>query len=83
MPVSQVRVVLLAAVPLDRLFVHSGGEDERDRQLLDDLGLSGVRSHLLQQKLKQQENHHLQSKMNGTQHQHKPELWKITPLISL
>lgn len=43
---SQVRVVLLAATPLDRLFVHSGGDDERDRQLLDDLGLSGVRSHL-------------------------------------
>ncbi|KAM9339240.1 lactation elevated protein 1 homolog B [Symphorus nematophorus] len=38
---SKVRVVLLAAAPLDRLFVHSGGEDERDRQLLDDLGLSG------------------------------------------
>ncbi|XP_044233300.1 lactation elevated protein 1 homolog B [Thunnus albacares] len=37
----KVRVVLLAAAPLDRLFVHSGGEDERDRQLLDDLGLSG------------------------------------------
>uniref|UniRef100_A0A3P9M7G0 AFG1 like ATPase b n=1 Tax=Oryzias latipes TaxID=8090 RepID=A0A3P9M7G0_ORYLA len=42
----KVRVVLLAAAPLDRLFVHTGGEDERDRQLLDDLGLSGVRSHL-------------------------------------
>ncbi|XP_035535022.1 lactation elevated protein 1 homolog B [Morone saxatilis] len=38
---KKVRVVLLAAAPLDRLFVHSGGEDERDRQLLDDLGLSG------------------------------------------
>ncbi|KAG7239645.1 hypothetical protein INR49_028581 [Caranx melampygus] len=38
---NKVRVVLLAATPLDRLFVHSGGEDERDRQLLDDLGLSG------------------------------------------
>ncbi|KAM9840247.1 lactation elevated protein 1 homolog B [Aulostomus maculatus] len=37
---NKVRVVLLAAAPLDRLFVHSGGEDERDRQLLDDLGLS-------------------------------------------
>uniref|UniRef100_A0A3P9J1C2 AFG1 like ATPase b n=1 Tax=Oryzias latipes TaxID=8090 RepID=A0A3P9J1C2_ORYLA len=37
----KVRVVLLAAAPLDRLFVHTGGEDERDRQLLDDLGLSG------------------------------------------
>ncbi|MEQ2316404.1 Lactation elevated protein 1 B, partial [Ameca splendens] len=35
-----VRVVLLAAAPLDRLFVHTGGEDERDRQLLDDLGLT-------------------------------------------
>lgn len=40
---SQVRVVLLAAAPVDRLFVHSGGEGERDRQLLDDLGLSGVK----------------------------------------
>ncbi|XP_029903757.1 lactation elevated protein 1 homolog B isoform X2 [Myripristis murdjan] len=38
---NKVRVVLLAAAPLERLFVHSGGEDERDRQLLDDLGLSG------------------------------------------
>ncbi|XP_028253772.1 lactation elevated protein 1 homolog B [Parambassis ranga] len=38
---KKVRVVLLAAAPLDRLFVHSGGDDERDRQLLDDLGLSG------------------------------------------
>ncbi|KAM6915141.1 lactation elevated protein 1 homolog B [Xenentodon cancila] len=38
---NKVRVVLLAAAPLDRLFVHTGGEDERDRQLLDDLGLSG------------------------------------------
>ncbi|CAK6961868.1 lactation elevated protein 1 homolog B [Scomber scombrus] len=37
----KVRVVLLAAAPLDQLFVHSGGDDERDRQLLDDLGLSG------------------------------------------
>ncbi|XP_072218348.1 lactation elevated protein 1 homolog B [Leuresthes tenuis] len=36
---NKVRVVLLAAAPLDRLFVHTGGEDERDRQLLDDLGL--------------------------------------------
>ncbi|KAM4712654.1 lactation elevated protein 1 homolog B [Anableps anableps] len=36
----KVRVVLLAAAPLERLFVHTGGEDERDRQLLDDLGLS-------------------------------------------
>lgn len=40
---SQVRVVLLAAAPVDRLFVHTGGEDERDQQLLDDLGLSGVK----------------------------------------
>lgn len=40
---SQVRVVLLAAAPVDQLFVHSGGEAERDRQLLDDLGLSGVK----------------------------------------
>ncbi|XP_026174635.1 lactation elevated protein 1 homolog B isoform X2 [Mastacembelus armatus] len=39
---KKVRVVLLAAAPLDRLFVHSGGEDERDRQLLDELGLSGA-----------------------------------------
>ncbi|XP_037541087.1 lactation elevated protein 1 homolog B [Nematolebias whitei] len=38
---SKVRVALLAAAPLDRLFVRTGGEDERDRQLLDDLGLSG------------------------------------------
>lgn len=45
-------MVLLAAAPLDRLFVHSGGEDERDRQLLDDLGLSGVRSHLVQLQMK-------------------------------
>ncbi|XP_056150807.1 lactation elevated protein 1 homolog B [Lampris incognitus] len=37
----KVRVVLLAAAPLDQLFVHSGGEDMRDRQLLDDLGLRG------------------------------------------
>ncbi|XP_047244658.1 lactation elevated protein 1 homolog B isoform X3 [Girardinichthys multiradiatus] len=37
---GKVRVVLLAAAPLDRLFVHTGGEDERDRQLLDDLGLT-------------------------------------------
>lgn len=40
---SQVRVVLLAAAAVDQLFVHSGGEGERDRQLLDDLGLSGVK----------------------------------------
>ncbi|KAF7648203.1 hypothetical protein LDENG_00160430, partial [Lucifuga dentata] len=38
---NKVRVVLLAAAPLHRLFVHSGGQDERDQQLLDDLGLSG------------------------------------------
>uniref|UniRef100_A0A673XGM6 AFG1 like ATPase b n=1 Tax=Salmo trutta TaxID=8032 RepID=A0A673XGM6_SALTR len=38
---NKVRVVLLADAPLDRLFVHSGGEDDRDRMLLDDLGLSG------------------------------------------
>ncbi|XP_037605960.1 lactation elevated protein 1 homolog B [Sebastes umbrosus] len=38
---NKVRVVLLADSPLDRLFVHTGGDDERDRQLLDDLGLSG------------------------------------------
>ncbi|KAF0023599.1 hypothetical protein F2P81_024229 [Scophthalmus maximus] len=38
---NKVRVVLLAAAPVDRLFIHSGGDDERDRQLLDDLGLSG------------------------------------------
>ncbi|XP_044024578.1 lactation elevated protein 1 homolog B [Siniperca chuatsi] len=38
---NKVRVVLLAAAPIDRLFVHTGGEDERDRQLLDDLDLSG------------------------------------------
>lgn len=37
-------MVLLAAAPVDRLFVHTGGEDERDRQLLDDLGLSGVKT---------------------------------------
>ncbi|XP_034436700.1 lactation elevated protein 1 homolog B isoform X1 [Hippoglossus hippoglossus] len=38
---NKVRVVLLGAAPLDRLFVHTGGDDEKDRQLLDDLGLSG------------------------------------------
>uniref|UniRef100_A0A3Q2SN38 AFG1 like ATPase b n=1 Tax=Fundulus heteroclitus TaxID=8078 RepID=A0A3Q2SN38_FUNHE len=37
---QKVRVVLLAAAPLEQLFVQTGGEDERDRQLLDDLGLS-------------------------------------------
>lgn len=36
-------MVLLAAAPVDSLFVHSGGEEERDWQLLDDLGLSGVK----------------------------------------
>lgn len=38
---NKVRVVLLAATPLEQMFVHTGGDDERDRQLLDDLGLSG------------------------------------------
>ncbi|KAM9703870.1 lactation elevated protein 1 homolog B [Menidia menidia] len=38
---NKVRVVLLTAAPLDRLFSHTGGEDERDWQLLDDLGLGG------------------------------------------
>ncbi|XP_061741652.1 lactation elevated protein 1 homolog B [Nerophis ophidion] len=37
---KKVRVVLQAAVPLEQLFVHTGGDDERDQQLLDDLGLS-------------------------------------------
>ncbi|CAN9507838.1 unnamed protein product [Ophioblennius macclurei] len=37
---KKVRVVVLAAAPLNRLFHHTGGEDERDRQLLDDLGLT-------------------------------------------
>nr|XP_061806725.1 lactation elevated protein 1 homolog B [Nerophis lumbriciformis] len=36
---SKVRVVLQAAAPLDQLFVHTGVDDERDQQLLDDLGL--------------------------------------------
>lgn len=36
-------MVVLAAAPLDQLFVHAGEENERDRQLLDDLGLSGVK----------------------------------------
>ncbi|XP_061560357.1 lactation elevated protein 1 homolog B [Phycodurus eques] len=36
---NKVRVVLQAAAPLDQLFVHTGGDDERDQQLLDDLGL--------------------------------------------
>lgn len=39
----QVRVVLLAAAPAEQLFVLSGGADELDRQLLDELGLSGVK----------------------------------------
>lgn len=38
---NKVRVVLLADAPLHSLFVHSGGEEERDRLLLDDLGLRG------------------------------------------
>uniref|UniRef100_A0A6Q2XK38 AFG1 like ATPase a n=1 Tax=Esox lucius TaxID=8010 RepID=A0A6Q2XK38_ESOLU len=38
---NKVRVVLLADAPLDKLFVHSGGEEYCDRMLLDDLGLSG------------------------------------------
>uniref|UniRef100_A0A3B5LCH6 AFG1 like ATPase b n=1 Tax=Xiphophorus couchianus TaxID=32473 RepID=A0A3B5LCH6_9TELE len=42
----KVRVVLLAAAPLEQLFVHTGGEDERDRQLLDDLGLSDAAERL-------------------------------------
>ncbi|XP_068198015.1 lactation elevated protein 1 homolog B [Antennarius striatus] len=37
----KVRVVLLAEAPVHQLFVHGGGSGERDRQLLDDLGLSG------------------------------------------
>lgn len=37
------RVVLLAEAPVDQLFVFTGGEDELDRQLLDDLGLSRVK----------------------------------------
>lgn len=41
---TQVRVVLLAAAPVDQLFVFTGGEDELDRQLLDDLGLSRVKA---------------------------------------
>uniref|UniRef100_A0A8C6WVV3 AFG1 like ATPase b n=1 Tax=Neogobius melanostomus TaxID=47308 RepID=A0A8C6WVV3_9GOBI len=36
----KVRVVVQAAAPLHRLFLQTGGT-ERDRQLLDDLGLSG------------------------------------------
>lgn len=45
-PLPQVRVVLLAAAPAEQLFVLSGGADELDRQLLDDLGLSGVKEPL-------------------------------------
>lgn len=66
---SQVRVVLLAAAPVDQLFVHTGGDDDRDRQLLDDLDLSEVKSHLLQQNktnLERQENHNLLSAKNGS-----------------
>ncbi|XP_077409521.1 lactation elevated protein 1 homolog B [Vanacampus margaritifer] len=37
---NKVRVVLQAAAPLDQLFIHTGGDDERDQQLLDDLGLT-------------------------------------------
>ena len=41
-------MVIQAAAPLEALFFHSGAGDVRDRQLLDDLGLSGVRlSYLL------------------------------------
>ncbi|XP_019750497.1 lactation elevated protein 1 homolog B isoform X2 [Hippocampus comes] len=36
---KKVRVVLQAAAPLEQLFTHTGGDDERDQQLLDDLGL--------------------------------------------
>lgn len=64
----QVRVVLLAEAPVDRLFVHTGGDDERDRQLLDDLGLSGVKlksAATVQDKLKQQEKHHYSPAVNG------------------
>ncbi|XP_068433147.1 lactation elevated protein 1 homolog B [Clinocottus analis] len=38
---NKVRVVMLAASPIEQLFVHTGEDDERDRQLMDDLGLSG------------------------------------------
>ncbi|CAL8392109.1 unnamed protein product [Arctogadus glacialis] len=38
----KVRVVIHAQAPLEALFSHSGAGDFRDRQLLDDLGLSGV-----------------------------------------
>lgn len=60
-------MVLLAEAPIDQLFVHTGGEDERDRQLLDDLGLSGVKhtsAATVQDKLKQQEKHHFPSAIN-------------------
>ncbi|CAG03614.1 unnamed protein product, partial [Tetraodon nigroviridis] len=43
---KKVRVVLLAAAPVDQLFVLAGGEDELDRQLLDDLGLSAAAEQL-------------------------------------
>ena len=67
--VSQVRVVLLAATPLEQMFVHTGGDDERDRQLLDDLGLSGV-NHMCynttqHNKLNWQENPHLLYAINA------------------
>lgn len=47
-------MVLLAAAPVDQLFVLTGWEDELDRQLLDDLGLSRVEpiSLILQMKAK-------------------------------
>ncbi|XP_077367623.1 lactation elevated protein 1 homolog B isoform X2 [Festucalex cinctus] len=37
---NKVRVVLQAAAPLDQLFIHTGVDDLRDQQLLDDLGLT-------------------------------------------
>ncbi|XP_077443191.1 lactation elevated protein 1 homolog B isoform X1 [Stigmatopora argus] len=37
---NKVRVVIQAAAPLDQLFAHTGVDDERDQQLLDDLGLN-------------------------------------------
>ncbi|XP_049612441.1 lactation elevated protein 1 homolog B isoform X2 [Syngnathus scovelli] len=40
---DQVRVVIQAAAPLDELFVQTGGDDERDQELLDDLGLKELR----------------------------------------
>ncbi|XP_068505308.1 lactation elevated protein 1 homolog B isoform X6 [Syngnathus scovelli] len=39
----KVRVVIQAAAPLDELFVQTGGDDERDQELLDDLGLKELR----------------------------------------